>query len=207
MDGIRYLLIREVPLGNDAEFSHEGLVARYNADLANNFGNLMARVSTVVAKKCGGVIGAPRSDSPLRAPAEQAVADNVIGWTEIRPADVVDATWRLIRETNAFLESNEPWKAEPGPAVDGVMADAVEACRIVVLLTNPIMPTTCQIAWERLGLDGRIDDQRLPDAAVWGAAPAGRTIVKGDPLFPRKAVPSASSPAGATGANASPHVG
>ena len=193
VDGIRYLLIREVPLGNDAEFSHEGLVARYNADLANNFGNLLTRVATVVAKKCGGITGAPRLDSPLRAVAEQALAGNQLAWKEIHPAEAVDATWRLIRETNAFLETNEPWKAEPGPAVEAVMADAVEACRIVVLLTNPIMPTICQQAWEGLGLAGRLDDQRLPAAAAWGSAPSGRTVVKGDPLFPRKAVAARAS--------------
>ena len=186
VDGVRYLLLREVPLGNDGEFSFEGLTARFNSDLANNYGNLLARVATVIAKKCEGAADEPRPDSPLRAAAETAVRDTAVGWAEYRPGDALDATWRLIRDTNAFLEANEPWKKPAGPEVDAVMADAVEALRIVALLSACAMPAIAQTTWERLGLSGRVDDQRLPEAAAWGASGGGRLITKGDVLFPRK---------------------
>jgi methionyl-tRNA synthetase len=188
VDGFRYYILAETPYGNDGDFTYEGLIARYNSDLANNLGNLLARVATVVTKKCDGIGPAPRADSPLAAAAAAASAATAVGWAESAPSRALDATWSLIRATNAHLETNEPWKAEPGPEVDAVMGDALEALRIVAVLASPAIPETCQTVWERLGLSGRVDDQRLPDAAVWGGYPGGLVVTKGESLFPRRAV-------------------
>jgi methionyl-tRNA synthetase len=186
VDAVRYYLLRETTFGLDGDFSYEGITARYNADLANNLGNLLARVATVVASKCGGRGPASRADSRLRTVAESVVADTVRAWGEAQPHLALEATWRLIHETNAELESAEPWKAEPGPAVDDVLGSALEALRIVTLLASPAMPTTCAEVWRRLGLEGRPDDRRVPDDAVWGLYPAGAAVEKGAPLFPRR---------------------
>jgi methionyl-tRNA synthetase len=66
-----------------------------------------------------------------------------------------------------------------------VMGDALEALRIVAVLCCPAIPDTAQAVWERIGMPGKVGDQRLPDAAAWGQYPAGNTVTKGDPLFPR----------------------
>ena len=66
------------------------------------------------------------------------------------------------------------------------MGDALEALRIVTVLTAAAMPTICQDVWERLGLPGQVLDQRVPHAATWGGYPGGLTVTKGTPLFPRK---------------------
>ena len=186
VDGFRYYVLADTTFGQDGDFTYEGLTGRYNSDLANNFGNLLSRVATVVGKKCDGVGPAPRADSPLAEAAAEAVAGTIAGWAEVQPSRALDATWSLIRATNAYLEANEPWKAEPGAAVDAVMGDALEALRIVTVLASPALPATCQAVWQRLGLPGQVSDQRLPDAAAWGLYPGGTTVVKGDPLFPRK---------------------
>jgi methionyl-tRNA synthetase len=186
VDGFRYWVLADTAYGNDGDFTYEGLVARYNSDLANNLGNLAARVATVVEKKCGGVGPTPRSDSPLAEVAAAAVRDADAAWRAVQPSKALDAAWNLIRATNAHLEQNEPWKKEAGAAVDAVMGDALEALRIVVLLTNPALPTTTQEIWRRIGLPGRIEDQRLPSAAAWGGYPGGLAVEKGEPLFPRK---------------------
>ncbi len=186
VDAARYHLLREVAYGNDGEFSHEGMVARYNADLANNYGNLASRTITVVEKKCGGVGPAPSAASPLAALAADVVAEATVAWAEPSPAHALEATWRLVRDTNAYLADNEPWKMEPGAAVDTVMGDALEALRIVTILASPAMPTICQEVWSRLGLSGNVSDQRVPTDLAWGGYPGGLTIRKGDPLFPRK---------------------
>jgi methionyl-tRNA synthetase len=186
VDGFRYYVLADTTFGQDGDFTYEGLTGRYNSDLANNFGNLLSRVATVVGKKCGGVGPAPRVDSPLADAAAEAVAGTIAGWADVQPSRALDATWSLIRATNAYLEANEPWKAEPGAAVDAVMGDALEALRIVTVLASPALPATCQAVWQRLGLPGQVADQRLPDAATWGRYPGGTTVVKGDPLFPRK---------------------
>ena len=186
VDGFRYYVLADTAYGNDGDFTYEGLVARYNSDLANNLGNLAARVATVVEKKCGGVGPTPRSDSPLAEVAAAAVRDADAAWRAVQPSKALDAAWNLIRATNAHLEQNEPWKMAAGAAVDAVMGDALEALRIVVLLANPALPSTTQEIWRRIGLPGRIEDQRLPSAAAWGGYPGGLTVEKGEPLFPRK---------------------
>jgi methionyl-tRNA synthetase len=186
VDGFRYYVLAETPYGQDGDFTAEGLVARYNSDLANNLGNLQARVATVVAKKCGGVGPAPSADSPLAAVAATAYADTAQAWDDVQPSRALEATWSLIRATNAHLEANEPWKAEPGPDVDRVMGDALEALRIVAILASPAVPESSQAVWERIGLAGLVVDQRLPTAASWGGYPGGLTVTKGDPLFPRR---------------------
>jgi methionyl-tRNA synthetase len=186
VDGARYYLLADLTFGADGDVSYEGMVARYNADLANNLGNLLARVATVVGRKCDGVGPAPSPTSPLAEAAAEAVAGATAGWAAVQPSDALAATWRLVRATNAYLETNEPWKAEPGPAVDAVMGDALEALRIAVILASPAIPVAAQVAWDRIGLPGRVEDQRLPAAGAWGGYPGGRPVVKGDSLFPRK---------------------
>jgi methionyl-tRNA synthetase len=186
VDGFRYQFLRDSSFGPDGDFSYEGMVARYNADLANQLGNLFSRVATVVGKKCGGIGPAPSPDSPLAAVAVEAYAAAAAGWAKPNPAEALEATWRLVRESNAYLEANEPWKAEPGPDVDRVMGDALEALRIVAVLASPAVPTAAGEIWRRLGLPGSVDDQRLPDAATWGGYPGGLPVEKGEGLFPRK---------------------
>ena len=185
VDGLRYYLLRETTFGADGDLSEEQIVQRYNTDLANNLGNLLARVTKVVQKKCNGVGPAPTAESPLRHAAVDAFERASAAWNVVRTNDALDATWQLIRETNAMLEQHEPWKAEPGPAVDAVMGNALEALRIVAILASPAIPRSAQEVWRRLGLPGDITEQRLPDAATWGQYP-GAELIPGEPLFPRK---------------------
>ena len=91
-----------------------------------------------------------------------------------QPSRALEATWSLIRATNSHLEANEPWKAEPGAAVDAVIGDALEALRIVTVLASPALPATCQTIWERIGLSGLVARRTAPARPPPGAAtPAG----------------------------------
>jgi methionyl-tRNA synthetase len=185
VDGFRYHFLRDQQFGPDGDFSYERMVDRYNADLANNLGNLLSRVATVVGSKCAGVGPAPSSTSTLAAVASEAYAAAAAAWARVAPSDALDATWRLIRETNAYLEANEPWKADPGPAVDVVMGDALEVLRIVAVLAWPAVPAAAEEVWRRIGLDGSPSSARLPESATWGGYPGGLPVEKGAPLFPR----------------------
>jgi methionyl-tRNA synthetase len=185
-DAVRYHLLREVPLGADGEFSLESMVARYNADLANNLGNLVARVATVVGSKCGGVGPAPDPSSALAAVARDVLQSATEAWAAFAPHRALEATWRLIGAANAALEAAEPWRLDPGPEVDRVLGDALEVLRIVALLASPALPATAATIWSRLGLDGVPTDARLPAAGAWGGYPGGLAVRKGDPLFPRR---------------------
>jgi methionyl-tRNA synthetase len=186
VDPVRYHLLRDIPLGSDGDFSAEGMTSRYNADLANNLGNLVSRVATVVGSKCGGVGPSPAPDSRLASVAVTVVDEASSAWGDGLPHLGLEATWRLIRETNAELETAEPWRAEPGPAVDAILGSALEVLRIVSILIVPAMPSTAEEIWRRIGLDGSPADERLPDAARWGGYPGGRPVEKGAPLFPRR---------------------
>src|SRR5205823_6956467 len=139
----------------------------------------------VVNGKCGGVGPKPRADSPLAPIAADVYAAAARAWEAVQPSVALEATWRLIRETNALLEANEPWKADPGPEVDAVLGDALEALRIVAVLASPAIPRTCEMLWRRIGLDGSPVQARLPEAAAWGGYPGGLTVTKGEALFPR----------------------
>ncbi len=188
IDATRYHLLREVPLGADGEFSYEGIVSRYNADLANNLGNLASRVAAVVNSKCGGVGPAPAPDSPLAAAASEALSAASDAWGRFAPHEALAATWRLIGAANAELEATEPWKRDPGPEVDAVLGSALEALRIVTLLVTPAMPAAAAEIWRRIGLDGSPSERRLPAEATWGGYPGGLPVEKGAPLFPRRKV-------------------
>jgi methionyl-tRNA synthetase len=188
VDGFRYYVLAETTYGNDGDFSDEGLIKRFNSDLANNLGNLAARVATVVEKKCGGVGPASSANSPLAAIAATAVAETSQAWASVQPSKALEATWKLISATNSYLEDNEPWKMEPGDAVNTVMGDALEALRIVTILANPALPTTTQEIWNRIGLTGNITDLRIYADTTWGQYTGGTTVVKGQPLFPRLSV-------------------
>ncbi len=194
VDGFRHHFLRDQNFGPDGDFSYEAMVNRYNADLANNLGNLLSRVATVVAKKLDGFGPAPVADSPLAEVAAQSYADAAQGWAEVAPSKALEATWRLVKEANAHLEANEPWKLDPDDEVQGrllraVMGDALEALRIVAVLAQPAIPSTSQEVWSRIGMTGEVADQVLPGAAEWGQYPGG-PVIKGEALFPRLAAPS-----------------
>jgi methionyl-tRNA synthetase len=185
VDPIRYYLLRETALGNDGDFSLEGIVQRFNTDLANNLGNLVARVSAVVSSKCADIGTAPQSDAALRVDAQQAIAETSAAWNRFSPQGALEATWSLIGATNAYLEQMAPWKMNPGPEVNDVMGNALEAIRLVAILASPAMPTICQEIWRRIGLSGSPTDRLFDESAKWGLYPGGLTIFRGHPLFPR----------------------
>jgi methionyl-tRNA synthetase len=185
VDGYRYHFLRDQQFGPDGEFSYEAMVSRYNSDLANNLGNLLARVIAVVQQKCAGIGPAPRADSPLAELAAEVYAAAADAWERVAPSEALDATWRLVRAANAALEAAEPWRAEPGPAVDAVLGDALEVLRIVAVLASPALTRAPAEIWRRIGLTGSPADARLPEAARWGGYPGGLAVDRGAPLFPR----------------------
>ena len=132
VDGFRYHFLPDQRFGPDGDFTYEGMVARYNSRPRQQLRQPRCAVSPPSSRsKCGGIGPAPSPTSRSPPLAATAYADAAAAWDGVAPSDALDATWRLIRETNAYLEANEPWKAEPGPGVDAVLGDALEALRIV----------------------------------------------------------------------------
>ena len=119
---------------------------------------------------------------------DSGISSSTTGGTVVVVVEALEATWKLIGATNSYLEDNEPWKMEPGDAVNTVMGDALEALRIVSILANPALPTTTQEIWNRIGLTGNIADLRINTDTKWGQYTGGTQVVKGQPLFPRLTV-------------------
>jgi methionyl-tRNA synthetase len=188
VDGFRYHFLVDQRFGPDGDFSYEAMVARYNADLANNFGNLANRVLNMAVNYCDGVVPDARADGPLVEAAASAFGVLTARLEELDYASGFGAVWDLIRATNAYIEERAPWalnKAGDTAAVAEVLGDCLESLRIVALLASPLIPRAAGELWRRLGLPGTPEEQRLPEAAGWGGLPAGSVLEKGSPLFPR----------------------
>jgi methionyl-tRNA synthetase len=188
VDGFRYHFVVDQRFGPDGDFSYEGMLARYNSDLANNFGNLANRVLNMAVNYLGGVVPDARADGPLADAAAAAFDRFQAGMEKLDFSGGFGEVWGLIRAANAYIEDRQPWalhKAGDATATAEVLGDCLEALRIVALLTSPVIPNAATELWRRLGLPGRPEDERLPDAARWGGLPAGSRLEKGAPLFPR----------------------
>ena len=195
VDGFRYHFMADQRFGPDGDFSYEGMVQRYNADLANNFGNLANRVlehGRELLRRCRARRARERSAGRTR-PRSRTRAW-LRRWTALDFASGFGAVWELIRAANSFIEDRAPWalnKAGDTDAVAGVIGDCLETLRIVTLLASPVIPNAVgrAVAPAR-ACPGTPEDQRVPEAAAWGLLPAGSKLEKGDPLFPRNETPS-----------------
>jgi methionyl-tRNA synthetase len=197
-DALRYFLLREIPFGQDGNFSFDALVQRYNADLANGYGNLVSRVVNMVHKYFGGV--APQAgaetlaESSLRESAGNAMAAFGLAFDELSFSEALKALWALVAETDGYLTANAPWKKPPERndadhvALQArVLSTAAEAIRVITALAYPIVPDAAAKVWRQLGQGELADAAKngfLKDLA-WGGLNAGTRFGEPAPLFPR----------------------
>ncbi len=197
-DALRYFLLREIPFGQDGNFSFDALVQRYNGDLANGYGNLVSRVVNMVHKYFGGVVPAvgvsTEAEATLRAHAEAAIAAFAPAFDELNFSEALKSLWLLVAETDGYLTANAPWKrpedrseAKHVEHQARVLATAAEAIRIITALAYPIVPDAASKVWRQLGqgeLASAAKDAFLANLA-WGGLKAGTKFGEPSPLFPR----------------------
>ena len=198
-DALRYFLLREIPFGQDGGFSFDALVQRYNADLANGYGNLVSRVVNMVHKYFGGVVpvaGAETAaEAALRESAVRAIEAFGREFDELNFSEALRSLWVLVAETDGYLTANAPWKrptdrpeAEHVELQARVLATAAEAIRIITALVYPILPESAAKVWLQLG-QGEIADaarNAFLTEIAWGGLRAGTKFGEPAPLFPRK---------------------
>ena len=183
VDPVRYYLMREMVLGQDANFTIESFIKRYNSDLANDFGNLLSRISNLLKKFFDGRVPQDEDDSAEGLDVKSKAVETVaIVWEKIevmRVNEAIEIILQFVRSINKYIETKAPWKlAKEEPKIAGkVLFTAAEALRVSAILLSPIMPNRTQTVLETLGA--------TESGLDWGGLTSGIEIKPHDPLFPR----------------------
>ncbi|HEV2626561.1 MAG TPA: methionine--tRNA ligase [Xanthobacteraceae bacterium] len=195
VDQLRYFLLREVPFGQDGNYSHEAIVARINADLANDLGNLAQRSLTMVARNLGGVLPKPgalqASDKAMLEAADALVGKAREAMQTQQLHQVLNAIWAVVAEANRYFAGEAPWalaKTDP-PRQGTVLYVTAEVLRQVAILALPFMPTAAETLLDLLAIPAperhfiHLGGQHRIAAGVKLPAPAA--------VFPRYVEPAA----------------
>jgi methionyl-tRNA synthetase len=189
LDQVRYFFMREVPFGNDGSYSHEAIVARINADLANDIGNLAQRSLSMIAKNCEGRV-------PARGEltgTDRDLLDNAYSLAETAREYMdtqqihkyLEAVWNVVAEANRYFTAQEPWalkKTDPA-RMESVLWTTAETIRVVATLSQPVMPESCGRLLDLLAVpaDSRSFAALNEDSAIT----TGAELPKPTGVFPR----------------------
>jgi methionyl-tRNA synthetase len=187
-DPLRLYLVKEIPHGQDGDFSWERFEERYNVDLANNLGNLVNRLAAMTDRYCRGRLSAATGPpGRLAGVAEDVVRRYRAAMERYALHEAAFAAFGLVDAANEFIAETEPWTlARQGQQerLTAVLSDVVEAVRIAAVLLLPVMPESCAEILRRMGENRNAAELRLDRDTAW-AAGRERVITKGDPLWPR----------------------
>jgi methionyl-tRNA synthetase len=209
-DALRYYLLREAPFGHDLSFSYEGLIQRFNSDLANDLGNLANRTITMINRYFGGEVPEPTRELTAREDKLKAelfggsyeeggarftepaglIREYELFFDRFQLQTAVDAVWTLVSMLNGYLVEHQPWKLAESKSEDNdsllalVLYTAADLLRTVTILLYPILPDSSERLWQQLGCEGQVNDQPL-DKLRWGALKPGTKVGKPEPIFPR----------------------
>ena len=190
LDQTRYFLMREVPFGNDGDFSVQAMTQRINGDLANDFGNLSQRVLSMVFKSCDGIM--PAIPEPLKSEDEELLKSVDSLLMNVRRHidnqafhEALRIIWRVISQSNRYIDSIAPWALKNTDPVrmGEVLAVLAETIRKIAILVQPVMPGSANKILDQLGVEPShrdfsflIGESRLV---------SGHRIAKPEPVFPR----------------------
>jgi len=196
VDQVRYFFMREVPFGQDGNYNHEAIVARINADLANDLGNLAQRSLSMIAKQLGGALPTPGefsdNDKAILAEADAMIGVARTAMTSQQIHAWLNAVWSVVAEANRYFAGEAPWAlAKTDPARQHtVLYVTAEVIRQVAILTQPVMPVASEKLLDSLGVP-------QGEARMFTALGGERRIAPGTVLpapqavFPRYIEPTA----------------
>jgi len=183
-------LLKEVPLTRDGDFSWDLFIERYNANLANDWGNLFTRSVSMIHRYRAGLLANPAAGSELGALIRKALADYREAMDRYAVDEGIEAAWTIIRRANQMVEEGAPWKLAKDPAkageLDALLGELAVALQHTAFLLFPIMPSKARLVWETLRLSPAIEAGRFPaDGALLPPPPSGVALGESQPLFPR----------------------
>jgi methionyl-tRNA synthetase len=181
-DALRYYLFREVSFGQDGQISTQGFEARYETELANEYGNLANRTLSMIGRYRDGVVPAADAEASLASAFEGAAARfrELLDRTELTQA--LEEAWKLVRRLNQYVEETRPWELSKDEAqaerLDSVLYGLAEGLRVTTLLIHAYMPDTTSRLLDALAEEGRA-------LAEFGSRGGGQTLGELAPLFPK----------------------
>jgi methionyl-tRNA synthetase len=179
-DALRYYCTREVSFGQDGQISPAGFEARYETELANEYGNLANRTLSMIGRYREGVVPAAEAESELAAAFAGAVDDVRALLDEAELTQALDRIWRLVRRLNQYVEETRPWDLakQPDEPLDPVLYGLAEGLRATTLLLHPYMPDATGRLLDALGEGSR-------ELAEFGSRGGGQKLAELAPLFPK----------------------
>ena len=189
-DAFRYFLLREVPFDADGNFAWERFEERYNADLANAWGNLASRTISMIERYRAGVIPSGYDEATDAADALDLAAYHaaMTGDAGYMLHDALKALWRTIARANGFVDRQAPWKLAKDPAssaeLDRTLGSLARQLVRQCVYAAPFAPRKAEELWRSLGAPGTVHEQRFD--GLDAVDPAGWHVEKGAPLFPKE---------------------
>ncbi len=187
-DALRYFLAREMAFGQDASFSDEAFLERFNADLANALGNTSSRTLSMTGRYLESLVPARSDEGPVPEAARAAVAGFLEHMEAGEPHRALEAAWQLLKAIDVHIQETQPWaRAKEGEAgkgaVESTLYVSLEGLRIISLMIEPFMPTIALDLRRQLGIENA--PRNLDSAVEWGGLAEGTRIGTTEPLFPR----------------------
>ncbi|MBR0812992.1 methionine--tRNA ligase [Bradyrhizobium diazoefficiens] len=195
VDQVRYFFLREVPFGQDGNYNHEAIVARINADLANDLGNLAQRSLSMIAKQLGGILPEPGefsdSDKAILAMADGMIATSREAMATQQIHHWLNAVWAVVAEANRYFAGEAPWAlAKTDPARQKtVLYVTAEVVRQIAILAQPAMPTASSLLLDSLGIPA--DERSFAALGGTSRIAPGSALPAPTPAFPRYIEPAA----------------
>ncbi len=186
-DALRYFLMREMAFGQDASFSDEAFLTRYNADLANDLGNTVSRVAALCRQSFGGTPNEVCTDNEVMRAWSATRAEWQAAMADCQFNRALEAVWRYLTEINGYVVSREPWKIRKVEGADSarlhrVLSAAAEGVRLSAVMLSPFLPKTSRKIFESFGMEAK--DPSAADLD-WGRLPVSRPMPEMPALFPR----------------------
>ena len=197
VDQFRYFMLREVPFGQDGNYSHEAIVARINADLANDLGNLAQRSLSMIARNCDGVLPEPgpfaTADEAILAAADGMIAKARDAMATQQLHQVLNHVWSVVADANRYFAGEAPWSLAKTDRrrMGTILYVTAEAMRQIAILAQPFIPASAAKLLDLLGVPaGERDFARLGGAS---RIAHGVSLPAPSPVFPRYVEPEASA--------------